>query len=158
MRKITETIVSAFLNRSKKSSGNTTTDGDSLYLHGNEIARHGYANGVQSFEMGARGVYITLADWNSTTTKERLKGILTLLQAETPCLPFVGIWTKAYQTYVGIVTEKKGATEISGRDWLFIETDPNGLKVRKVEKNGKGELFALPVDDYLSTECGGATR
>lgn len=163
MRKITESIVSAFLNRQRKSNGNTTTDGDSLYLHGHEIARHGYANGAQSFEGGTRGIYISLAGWNTTTTRDRLKGVLTLLQAETTCLPFVGIWTKAGQTYVGIVTGKKGeATEIGGHDWLFIAITHDGLQVypamRHVATNSLvvavgGAPFIVEVKPRSARDC-----
>ena len=44
--------------------GNTHTDGQALYLHGNEIARH--VDG---------GFTITNAGWFSSTTKERLNGL-----------------------------------------------------------------------------------
>lgn len=64
MRVVTKNIVSAFLNRTKKASGNTTTNGASLFLHGNEIARHTH-----------RGLEITNAGWFSNTTKERLNAL-----------------------------------------------------------------------------------
>jgi len=40
-RKITSDIGKAFLNKTAKKSKNSHTDGKSLYLHGNEIAKHG---------------------------------------------------------------------------------------------------------------------
>lgn len=64
MRVITKNIVSAFLNRTNKASGNTTTNGTSLFLHGNEIARH-----------TPQGLQITNAGWFSNTTKERLNAL-----------------------------------------------------------------------------------
>lgn len=65
MIKITKTIVSAFLNGAKKSIGNTSTDGKSLFLHGNEIA----------YRDDSEGIYIANAGWFSKTTKERLNAI-----------------------------------------------------------------------------------
>jgi len=64
MRVITKNIVGAFLQRIKKASGNTTSNGTSLFLHGNEIARH-----------TPQGLEITNAGWFSPTTKERLNAL-----------------------------------------------------------------------------------
>lgn len=65
MRKITKEIVAAFMNHEAKRIGNSHTDGTTLYLHGNAIARH-RADG---------GVNVTTAGWNTVTTRERLNGI-----------------------------------------------------------------------------------
>jgi len=67
MRKVTECVVKAFLNRTPKAVGNTHTDGQSLYLHGNKIAYH---NG--------EGIYATLAGWPTVTTRDRLNGVCNL--------------------------------------------------------------------------------
>lgn len=64
MRQITRDIVSSFMARVSSTKGNSHTDGATLYLHGNAIARH-----------GARGLEITNAGWQSNTTKERLNGL-----------------------------------------------------------------------------------
>jgi len=65
MRKITETIRRAWLNGESKTVNNTTTDGDSVWLHGNKI-----------IEVRDRNeVWATLAGWHTPTTKERLNGI-----------------------------------------------------------------------------------
>lgn len=48
----------------RASSGNTTTDGKALFLHGNKIA-----------EKRNDGVYISNAGWFTATTKERLNAI-----------------------------------------------------------------------------------
>ena len=45
--------------------GNTTTDGQSLFLHGNMIAR--WINGSD--------LEVTNAGWPTTTTRERLNGL-----------------------------------------------------------------------------------
>ncbi len=64
MRKVTQDIVNAFTNRVPRTIGNSHTDGVTLFLHGNAIARH-----------GERGLEITLAGWNSNTTRVRLNGL-----------------------------------------------------------------------------------
>lgn len=64
MRKITSDIVGAFLERRTRSSGNTHTDGQTLWLHGNRIAWH-----------TPEGIMITLCGWPSVTTRERLNAI-----------------------------------------------------------------------------------
>ena len=64
MRKVTATILKAFNNRQKKTIGNTSCDGDNVYLHGNKIVTR---NPV------SRIVYICDGGYNSQTTRERLK-------------------------------------------------------------------------------------
>lgn len=66
MRKITQTVVSAFLNRQPAKVGNTRTDGFTLWLHNNAIA----------FYLPEEKTYlVTNAGWFSNTTKERLNAI-----------------------------------------------------------------------------------
>jgi len=65
MRKITKKIKQAWIDGKRKTVDNTTTDGDSVWLHGNKI-----------IEVRDRNeVWATLAGWNTPTTKERLNGI-----------------------------------------------------------------------------------
>lgn len=64
MRKVTSMIVQAFLNREARTVGNTHTDGTTLFLHGNAIAKH-----------TADGLEVTNAGWFSSTTKERLNAL-----------------------------------------------------------------------------------
>lgn len=64
MRKITSTVVESFLNRRSIRIDNTHTDGTTLYLHGNPIAKH-----------TPEGLEITNAGWFSSTTKERLNAL-----------------------------------------------------------------------------------
>ena len=64
MRKVTKEVIAAFTNRYAKTIANSSTDGTSLYLHGNKIA-----------EYREDGLYITNAGWRSNTTKERLNGL-----------------------------------------------------------------------------------
>jgi len=81
MRKVTQETVNAFLKGEKKTIGNTFTDGKSLYLHGNCIARK--VDGK---------IYISNAGWQSVTTKERLNGLLDMLGK-------AGIFQKDFQWF-----------------------------------------------------------
>jgi hypothetical protein len=88
MRKVTEQVVSAFLAGQSKTVGNTRCDEHSLYLHGNRIAtRLNYGSEPLSTDDGC--IRITLAGWNTPTTRERLNG-----------LPGVRVTTKAGQAYL----------------------------------------------------------
>jgi hypothetical protein len=76
-RKVTDTVVAAFLAGDTKKVGNTSTDGHSLFLHGNEIATR-----------GKDGVFITDAGWATPTTRDRLNGLLKALGVD------VGVFQK----------------------------------------------------------------
>jgi hypothetical protein len=65
MRKVTAQVVGAFLGRLSCCVGNSHTDGQALYLHGNKIARRTDAGGIE----------ISHAGWATRTTKERLNAI-----------------------------------------------------------------------------------
>jgi hypothetical protein len=79
MRKITREIVAAFMMRETKRIGNSYTNGTTLYLHDNAIAK---------FDKDGR-LWITNAGWKSNTTKERLNG-----------LPGVSIHQRNYTWYL----------------------------------------------------------
>lgn len=79
MRQITREIVGAFMLRESKRIGNSYTDGTTLYLHDNAIAK---------FDENGR-LWITNAGWKSNTTKERLNGI-----------PGVSIYQKDFTWYL----------------------------------------------------------
>jgi hypothetical protein len=64
MRKITEQITSAFIAGSPLTNSNTSTDGKTLFLHGNPIAGR-----------DEKGMWISNCGWFSMTTKERLNGL-----------------------------------------------------------------------------------
>lgn len=66
MRKITKEITYAFSNKIPKTIGNSSTDGKTLFLHGNAIARHNKAGDLE----------ISNGGWSSNTTKERLNGLI----------------------------------------------------------------------------------
>ena len=65
MRKVTQQIKQAFERGEAKTVGNTTTDGNTVWLHGNAIVKRD-ADGL---------VRWSLAGWNTPTTRERVNGI-----------------------------------------------------------------------------------
>ena len=67
MRKVTQKIANAFINGESLKIKNTETDGRSVWLHGNMIARK-----------TDNGLEVTLAGWNTVTTRERVNGICEL--------------------------------------------------------------------------------
>lgn len=71
MRKITRQACEAFIDRKKFQSGNTMTDGYSLYLHGNRIATR--------LNSGSNVFLISTAGWRTSTTRERLNGLIDCL-------------------------------------------------------------------------------
>lgn len=66
MRKVTQTIATAFLAGKSASLNNTKTDGHHIWLHGNLIAAKNPDGSVS----------VTLAGWNSATTRDRLNGLI----------------------------------------------------------------------------------
>lgn len=83
MRKITEQVVDAFMRGDSFASGNSQTDGDTIWLHGNAIAwREG------------RDVVIHHATWHTRTTRERLNGLLNVIA------PHLGVVQRDYVEYI----------------------------------------------------------
>lgn len=78
MRMVTRQLVKAFLDERRVKSKNTHTDERTLYLHGNAIAWRPYS----SHNPGA--ICMTLAGWNSVTTRERLNGLCERLFNQRP--------------------------------------------------------------------------
>jgi len=75
--------VKAFLNNEKLTLGNTHTDKNGLYLHGNKIAHKENNN-----------IIISLCGWNSHTTKDRLNELLSQIR------PDLRIKSKDYTPYL----------------------------------------------------------
>ncbi len=94
MRQVTKQTVLAFLNGQNMAVSNTMTNGKSLYLWGNEIARFNADGKLE----------ISLCGYNTVTTRERLNGVLTLggynLRVSsknfTPCINGVEISSDRY--------------------------------------------------------------
>ena len=66
MRKVTQQIKQAFESRQPLKVGNTRTDGNTVWLHGNAIVKRD-PDGL---------VRWSLAGWNSPTTRELVNGIV----------------------------------------------------------------------------------
>ncbi len=66
MRKVTSTICKAFMAGKSASLNNTKTDGQHVWLFGNLIASKNPDGSVN----------LTLAGWNSVTTRDRLNGLI----------------------------------------------------------------------------------
>ena len=67
MRKVTRNIVEAWARGESLTSGNTSTDGQTIWLHGNAIVWKTIDPDV---------IALTLAGWPTVTTRERLNGVL----------------------------------------------------------------------------------
>lgn len=65
MRKVTEKVMSAFLRGESCTVGNTSTDGQDVWLHGNRIATRDPEGGYM----------INFCGWNTPTTRERINGL-----------------------------------------------------------------------------------
>jgi len=65
MRSVTKKIKDAFDNQKSRKIGNTETDGQTVWLHGNAIVKRD----------GKGRVGVSLAGWNTPTTRERVNGI-----------------------------------------------------------------------------------
>jgi hypothetical protein len=79
MRKVTQQIKEAFDQGTSKKVGNTRTDGQTVWLHGNEIIKRD-AVGL---------VFATLAGWNTPTTRERVNGITGLCFSQKNFTPLL---------------------------------------------------------------------
>lgn len=95
MKKITSNIVHAFLEGKTRSIDNSSTDGERLYLFGNRIAWKG--------DTITGGVFITLAGWDTPTTRERLNGVLAAMGHKRVLDGdlVLGIWTQKTLTFIG---------------------------------------------------------
>ena len=89
MRKITREISTAFLDSRRLYKGNTTTDGSEIRLFGNTIAYWDTDSTVA----------ITLAGWNSVTTRERLNGLLELMEVGKRIVSRDGVPYMCYQNH-----------------------------------------------------------
>lgn len=70
MRKVTEKIAEAFKNGRKLSISNTSTDGQSVFLHGHRIAWR-----------DNNKLYISMCGWPTVTTRERINGVLDVYES-----------------------------------------------------------------------------
>ena len=89
MRQVSKQVISAFLAGKSKKVGNTYTNGNCLYLHGNQIASN--INGVIRIWDGC---------FPSATTKERLNALLQLVNSSGEYETVInGVYQKNYQWF-----------------------------------------------------------
>ena len=110
MRKVTRQIVEAFYKGEAKSSGNTCTDGNNLWLHGNKIA--------EKDKLG--NLLITNAGFETNVTKERLNGLLEL-GGFVP-FPAPHIYQKNFTWYFSV---GQRTLEFPCNGWLSVESEIN---------------------------------
>lgn len=70
MRKITQEAVNAFENGYTLYKQNMIVNEHGMFLHGNKIAEY-----TSLYKDGNKSINITLAGWNTNTTRERLNGL-----------------------------------------------------------------------------------
>jgi hypothetical protein len=78
MRKIEKLVCGAFVKREVAGQGNTASFGKTLSLHRNRIAR--WVEIKDSFGKDVIELEISLAGWNTPTTRSRLNAVLALLE------------------------------------------------------------------------------
>lgn len=74
MHKVTRQVCKAFLDGRSYRNGNSRTDGNSLYLHGHEIAYHCKSGAIK----------MTLAGRPTVAMRERLNGLCELFNGTRP--------------------------------------------------------------------------
>ena len=143
MRVVTEKTGRAFLRGDTKVSGNTQTDGKSLWLHGNKIAQKTDTSDV---------VMLSLAGWNTPTTRERLNGVLDLM--DIPCRYF----QHKFEPFIFTLDRNSNTryrTEIESDDWfIFVKDDPEHKYVYTewFESDKQGNTTALVDTSYYKTK------
>jgi len=121
MRAITRQVVAAFVEGRRKSSGNTSTDGRTLRLHGNEIARFDESDALE----------ISLAGWDTATTRDRLRGVGV----------FVGFQVYREGGVTWLVDGRGGRVELPESGWVpVLKCNMEGLRVAE-----EPEAYGLPV-------------
>lgn len=105
MRKVSKAIAEAFFAGKAKTVGNTITDGQSVWLHGNLIARKTDGGLSSQFET-------TLAGWATPTTRERVNTLLHY--AGSP-------YRYAQRNHVPVVVDITNMTfeEIESNEWMM---------------------------------------
>ena len=108
MRKVTKTIAEAFYSGVGKASGNTCSDGNNVWLHGNKIA--------EKDELG--NLLITNAGFETNVTKERLNGLLQL--GNFPQWPAPHIYQKNFKWYLSV---GQRTLEFPCNGWVSVESE-----------------------------------
>jgi hypothetical protein len=115
MRKVTQNTTLAFLAGAPFAQGNTSTDGQVLSLHGHRIAWRGTWN-------GASGVFLSLAGFDTRTTRDRLNGVLIGMghaASHVDSRPVLRVKTKGGVTFIEEVGTQK-RTNLQAKDVVFV--------------------------------------
>ena len=110
MRQETQKIARAFYNRRAASAARTTTDGNTVWLHGNKIA----------WRTKAGDIGFTLAGWPTVTTRDRINGIL-----KTFGYGFWGVSQRNHNQYLVYCAEK--VMPLDDNDSFYL-SDLKGLQ------------------------------
>jgi len=131
MRKITMEACRAFEGGYNFKSGNTRVDDHGYFLHNNKIAEY------QSLfkNDGNKNINITLAGWNTNTTRERLNG-----------LRGVHVTTKQGQAYLnGKEWDGEWVTILSGGEWIQDQEEKRSDEMDRLKMIGlvafMGDIF-----------------
>lgn len=108
MRKVTKQIAEAFKKGQSLTIKNTKTDGQSVWLHGNEIARK-----------TDYGIEVTLAGWPTVTTRERVDGILQIYKTNMRIVQRNG-----EQRAISLASDCQSGVAIHECDWINPENYP----------------------------------
>lgn len=109
MRQVTDDITTAFLEGRKRTVGNSHTDGENLFLHGNKIAYK--ESQIQNPHYEA--LFISNAGWLTKVTKERLNGLLKNAGFE------LRIFQKKKKWYMSEISDGIGLP-FPKDEWMYI--------------------------------------
>lgn len=97
MRKVSETVIAAFLAGKSKKVGNTYCNGSGLYLYGNQIASN-INDAIRIFDGG----------FQTATTKERLNALIQTMKRSDKYRTVVSsIYQKDFQWYMQLTNGDK---------------------------------------------------
>lgn len=98
MRKVSETVVKAFLAGKEKRVGNTYTNGNALFLHGNMIGWK------RDRGLGETVIEVSTAGWNTGTTRERLNCLFSFLSSFGYESHVKRAFQRNFETYFEVIT------------------------------------------------------
>lgn len=114
MRKVSETVVKAFLAGKEKRVGNTYTNGNALFLHGNMIA---YKKGLE--------MNVSTAGWGTVTTRDRLNCLFSFL----PSFGYEVHVTRAFQKDFVTYFAMENGLKLHGSNWVVAGVLREAAKV-----------------------------
>jgi hypothetical protein len=101
MRQVSKSVITAFLKGESKTVGNTSTNGVALFLHGNKIAKK-----------DGNTLLISLCNWNTVTTRERLNSLLFLAPQHGYELQIKKIFQQRGEAHLWTVNENEWFPEM----------------------------------------------